>query len=103
MCYTAWISLNIGLYKVYCFKLTNFVAPEPEGSSPHSQQPANDPYPEPGESTPQPPNNPPKAHFDPILPSTPRSSEWSLSFGAFPPKDTPSKHALMKLYILIRF
>jgi hypothetical protein len=34
------------------------VAPEPEGSSPRSQQPANDPYPEPGESTPQPP--PPK-------------------------------------------
>jgi hypothetical protein len=29
--------------------------PEPEGSSPHSQQPTNDPYPEPGESTPQPP------------------------------------------------
>jgi hypothetical protein len=25
------------------------VAPEPEGSSPHSQEPANDPYPEPGE------------------------------------------------------
>jgi hypothetical protein len=30
---------------------TNSVAPELEGSSPHSQQPANDPYPEPGEST----------------------------------------------------
>jgi hypothetical protein len=28
------------------------VAPEPEGSSPHSQQPANGPYPEPPESTP---------------------------------------------------
>jgi hypothetical protein len=27
------------------------VAPEPEGSSRHSQQPANDPYPKPGEST----------------------------------------------------
>jgi hypothetical protein len=25
-------------------RLTNSVAPEPEGSSPHSQQPANDPY-----------------------------------------------------------
>jgi hypothetical protein len=35
---------------------TNSVAPEPEGSSPHSQQPANGPYPEPGESTPHPPN-----------------------------------------------
>jgi hypothetical protein len=36
-------------------ELTNSVAPEPEGSSPHSQQPANGPYPEPGESTPHPP------------------------------------------------
>jgi hypothetical protein len=34
---------------------TNSVVPEPEGSSPHSQQPANNPYPEPGESTPHPP------------------------------------------------
>jgi hypothetical protein len=39
--------------------LTNSVAPEPEGSSPLSQQPANDPYPEPGESTPHPPNQTP--------------------------------------------
>jgi hypothetical protein len=31
------------------------VAPEPEGSSPPSQQPANGPYSEPGESTPDPP------------------------------------------------
>jgi hypothetical protein len=31
------------------------VAPEPEGSSPHSQQPAKGPYPEPGESTLHPP------------------------------------------------
>jgi hypothetical protein len=30
------------------------VAPKPEGSSPHSQQPANGPYTEPGESTPHP-------------------------------------------------
>jgi hypothetical protein len=35
-------------------KLTNSVAPESEGSSQHLQQPANDPYPEPGESTPHP-------------------------------------------------
>jgi hypothetical protein len=35
--------------------LTNTVTPEPEGSSPHSQQPASDPHPEPGESTPPPP------------------------------------------------
>jgi hypothetical protein len=38
-------------------KLTNSVAPEPEGSSPHSQQPPNGPHHEPGESTPQPPPN----------------------------------------------
>jgi hypothetical protein len=58
------------------------VAPEPEGSSPHSQQPANGPYPEPDKSTPHPsPTNLSKVHFDPILPSTPRSSEWSVSFG----------------------
>jgi hypothetical protein len=36
------------------YRLTNSVEPEPEGSSPHSQQPANGPYPEPGESTPHP-------------------------------------------------
>jgi hypothetical protein len=57
--------------------LTNSVAPEPEGSSPHSQQPANGPYPEPGESPfpphPLPPTSLPKVHFDPILPSTPLS------------------------------
>jgi hypothetical protein len=33
------------------YQLTNSVAPEPEGSSPHSQQPANRPYPESDEST----------------------------------------------------
>jgi hypothetical protein len=58
-------------------KLTNSVAPEPEGSSPHPQQPATVPYPQPGESTPQPPTNLPKVHFDPILPSMPWSSKWS--------------------------
>jgi hypothetical protein len=31
------------------------MAPTPVGSSPHSQEPASDLYPEPGESTPQPP------------------------------------------------
>jgi hypothetical protein len=36
----------------------NSVAPEPGGSSPHSQQPATGPYPEPGESTPHPPPQP---------------------------------------------
>jgi hypothetical protein len=34
--------------------LTNSVAPEPEGSSPHSQQPANGPSPETGGYTPPP-------------------------------------------------
>jgi hypothetical protein len=33
---------------------TNYVAPEPEGSSPHSREPATGPYPEPDESTPPP-------------------------------------------------
>jgi hypothetical protein len=36
--------------------LTNSVAPEPEGSSPHSQQAANGSHAEPGESTPHTPN-----------------------------------------------
>jgi hypothetical protein len=31
--------------------ITNSVAPEPEGSSLHSQEPTNSPYPEPGKST----------------------------------------------------
>jgi hypothetical protein len=57
------------------------VAPEPEGSSPHSQQAANGPYPEPGESTPHSLTNLPKVHFDPILLSTPCSSKWSPSLG----------------------
>jgi hypothetical protein len=66
---------------VIIIELTNPVAPESEGSSPHSQQPANDPYPESAESTPHPPNNLPKVHFDTILPSTPWSFKWSFSFG----------------------
>jgi hypothetical protein len=43
--------------------LTNYVAPEPEGSSPHSQQPSNGPYPEPGESTQHPRNRSPEGPF----------------------------------------
>jgi hypothetical protein len=35
--------------------LINSLAPEPEGSSPHSKQQANGPYPEPGEFTPSQP------------------------------------------------
>jgi hypothetical protein len=40
-------------------QLSKSVAPEPEGSSPHSQQPANDSYPEPGECTQHPSNQSP--------------------------------------------
>jgi hypothetical protein len=54
----AWSLLMTSLDSV-CTWRTNSVAPEPEGSSPHSQEPANDPYPEPGESTPHPPNQSP--------------------------------------------
>jgi hypothetical protein len=59
---------------------TNSVAPEPEGSSPHSQQPASGPYP-----LHTPPTNLPKVHFDPILPSTAWSFKWSFPWG-FPTK-----------------
>jgi hypothetical protein len=54
----------------------NSVGPGPEGSSPYLQEPATGPYFEPAESTP-----PQRIHSDPILRPTPRSSEWSLSFG----------------------
>jgi hypothetical protein len=57
------------------------VTPEPERSSPCSQESATGPYPEPVESTPHTPANLPKVHSGPILPSTPRFFEWSLSFG----------------------
>jgi hypothetical protein len=54
------------------------VAPEPEGSSPHSQQPSNCPYPEPGESTPHPQ---PISLRSILIPSTPWSFKWFFSFG----------------------
>jgi hypothetical protein len=57
------------------------MAQEPEGSSPHSQQPATGPYLEPVESSPHPQANLPKIQSDPILQPTPWSSEWSLSYG----------------------
>jgi hypothetical protein len=48
--------------------LTNSVTQEPEGLSPHSQQPATVPYPELVEFNPYPQANLPKIHSDPILP-----------------------------------
>jgi hypothetical protein len=53
--------IHLTSLKHYCKpnSLTHSVVLEPEGSSPHSQQPANGPYPEPGESTPHPPNQSP--------------------------------------------
>jgi hypothetical protein len=54
--------------------ITTSVELDNEGSSP---PPATYTHPEPFESTRQPIS----LHSDPILPSTPRSSVWSLSFG----------------------
>jgi hypothetical protein len=50
------------------------MAQEPEGSSPHSQEPATGPCPETVESNPQPQANLRKIHSDPILPPTTWSS-----------------------------
>jgi hypothetical protein len=50
--------------------LTNYVEPEPEGSSPYSQEPTTGPYPEPTESThPLPSANLLKICSDPIYAS----------------------------------
>jgi hypothetical protein len=51
---------------------------EPESLLPYSQEPAIGLYPKPGESNPHSQTYFPKIHFNIILPSTPRSSEWSL-------------------------
>jgi hypothetical protein len=47
------------LYITENFKLTNSVVQEPEGSSPHSQQPATGPCPELVKSNPHPPSQSP--------------------------------------------
>jgi hypothetical protein len=57
------------------------VAQEPEGSSPHSQQPATGPCPETVETNPHPQANIPKIHSDPIFPSTPWSSQDKYTTG----------------------
>jgi hypothetical protein len=58
------------------------VAPEPEGSSPHSQQPANGPYPEPDESTPHPPPPEPVSLRSILIPSS--HLPLALPSGLFP-------------------
>jgi hypothetical protein len=44
---------------LWSLKLTNYMAQEPEGSSPHSQQPATGPCPETVKSNPHPPSQSP--------------------------------------------
>jgi hypothetical protein len=76
--------------------LTHSVGPTPEGSSPHSQQPANGPYPEPGESTPPPPPISLRSILIPSSPSTPLSSKWYFSFEFSHPNSvhvSPLSHA----------
>ena len=52
---------------------------EPEGSLPHSQQPATCPCPEPDPSSPRTPSHFSTTHFNIILSFVPGSSKWSPS------------------------
>jgi hypothetical protein len=72
---------SIEKYSSLPFILSNSVVPEPEGSSPHLQQPANGPYPEPGESTPHPPPQPISLRSI-LIPSS--HLRLGLSSGLFP-------------------
>jgi hypothetical protein len=62
-----------------CKRLTNYVAPETEGSSPHTQQPAKVPILSQANPLP-PPDYLPKIHPNPILPSASWPSKWAFSF-----------------------
>jgi len=53
---------------------------EPKGSLPCSHKPANEPYPEPAKFSSSHPFLP-KIHFNVIFPPTPRSTQWSFTFG----------------------
>jgi hypothetical protein len=54
------LSINVARSEVW---LTKSVVLEPEGSSPHSQKPATDPYPGPVEATPHTPSKSPQDPF----------------------------------------
>ena len=69
---------------------------EPEGSLPRSQEPATFSCPKTDQSSPCPPSNYSKIHFNIIFPSTPVSSEWFL------PSDFPTKILYAHLLFPIR-
>jgi hypothetical protein len=60
---------QVNVFHIVSPELTNSVVPDPEGSSPSSQEPATSIYPESGESTPHTPSHLSMVYFDPILPS----------------------------------